>query len=282
MLVVYRAAIVSLAMLASCKSGADPAEQGTCGDGVRDVGSEGCDGNDFGGLTCQDFGFLRGSLSCSSDCAHSITDACEGGDETSAVCGNGIVETGEECDTTVPAEMDCERLGFEGGTLACATDCTLDRSGCTGGSDTATPLDTDVDDGLVTLCVQIDSTSGYSCDTWVSTASGVAGASCDLDGADNGELWVQSAGWVDSPIGQANGAFSEVCGQVSADSGDVLVVNGDFDNTDGETPATHWWWCANWYGVGATAGSFTVDGVVVAPSVVGNGVGGFDCSVTVP
>jgi len=38
-----------------------------CGDGIKN-NDEFCDGNDFGGLTCQSFGFNAGSLSCTEDC----------------------------------------------------------------------------------------------------------------------------------------------------------------------------------------------------------------------
>jgi hypothetical protein len=47
---------------------------GVCGNGIKEIG-EACDGNDFGGLTCFNFGFSGGSLSCNSDCTIN-TSAC--------------------------------------------------------------------------------------------------------------------------------------------------------------------------------------------------------------
>lgn len=40
-----------------------------------------------------------------------------------SICGNGVLEAGEACDTTVPAETTCGALGFDGGTVSCSLDC---------------------------------------------------------------------------------------------------------------------------------------------------------------
>jgi alpha-tubulin suppressor-like RCC1 family protein len=53
---------------------------------------------DYGGPlgptpTCQSLGFLGGTLTCNADCMSYNTAGC-----TSQVCGNGVVETGEQCD----------------------------------------------------------------------------------------------------------------------------------------------------------------------------------------
>ncbi len=39
-----------------------------CGDGIKNQASEECDGSDFGGKTCSDFGYNSGTLQCTSDC----------------------------------------------------------------------------------------------------------------------------------------------------------------------------------------------------------------------
>jgi lysophospholipase L1-like esterase len=49
-----------------------------------------------------------------------------------AVCGNGVVESGEQCEAGVPLGQTCTGLDFSGGTLACSGSCQYDTSGCTG------------------------------------------------------------------------------------------------------------------------------------------------------
>ncbi|MEM3074727.1 MAG: LamG-like jellyroll fold domain-containing protein [Candidatus Pacearchaeota archaeon] len=49
-----------------------------CGDNVKS-GTEQCDGNAFGGATCQSLGFTSGTLSCSSSCTISTSNCISGG-----------------------------------------------------------------------------------------------------------------------------------------------------------------------------------------------------------
>ena len=51
-------------------------------------------------------------------------------EEPSPECGNSITEEGEACDGGDLGGMTCESLGYDGGTLGCADDCTYDESGC--------------------------------------------------------------------------------------------------------------------------------------------------------
>jgi hypothetical protein len=53
---------------------------------------------------------------------------------SAAECGNGAVESGEDCEAGVPLADSCESLGFSGGTLACGGSCQYDTSGCSGSS----------------------------------------------------------------------------------------------------------------------------------------------------
>lgn len=53
-------------------------------------------------------------------------DACQ----AEPVCGDGIVEAGEDCDVGTLNGATCPTEGFAGGTLACGTGCTFDTSGC--------------------------------------------------------------------------------------------------------------------------------------------------------
>lgn len=54
-----------------------------------------------------------------------VGDVCEGG------CGSGVIDDGEQCDGSDLGGQTCEGLGYDGGILACNSECTLDASGCT-------------------------------------------------------------------------------------------------------------------------------------------------------
>ena len=56
---------------------------------------------------------------------------CAGGEPTNGVCGNGILEPGEECDGTSLGGKTCTDLGFSLGRLpVCTEECKLDTSVC--------------------------------------------------------------------------------------------------------------------------------------------------------
>jgi len=50
-------------------------DENPCGNGALDSG-EVCDKNDFGDLSCSNYGFASGSLSCSESCLYIYTDGC--------------------------------------------------------------------------------------------------------------------------------------------------------------------------------------------------------------
>jgi len=66
---------------------------GHCGDNVVEPSSgEQCDGENLNGSSCQALNFSGGQLDCNTaDCTFD-TSACD------SVCGNGVLETGEQCD----------------------------------------------------------------------------------------------------------------------------------------------------------------------------------------
>ncbi|MBT6433689.1 MAG: hypothetical protein HOK28_11390 [Deltaproteobacteria bacterium] len=99
---------------------------GSCGDGVLDEG-ELCDGDDFGGVTCETVGYLGGVLGCQPDCMAYVLDACE----AESACGNSVIDDGEVCDGPLLTGQSCASLGYLSGSLACADDCSaFDETQC--------------------------------------------------------------------------------------------------------------------------------------------------------
>src|SRR5262249_43062220 len=64
---------------------------GTCGNHSIDAGED-CDGANLGGATCEDLGFLGGQLGCTTNCRFDVSGCYR------ALCGDGTVGPGEECD----------------------------------------------------------------------------------------------------------------------------------------------------------------------------------------
>ncbi|MBN2723213.1 MAG: CAP domain-containing protein [Deltaproteobacteria bacterium] len=58
-----------------------------------------------------------------------IVFGCDDSSE-SAVCGDNILQSGEQCDGTAEIEETCESLGFYGGTISCSSRCNLDTALC--------------------------------------------------------------------------------------------------------------------------------------------------------
>jgi len=110
--------------------GEDCAECIECGNNQVERG-ETCDGNDFGSITeCGDLpGFVSGTgtLTCDLQTCHFDTSQCI---KVPAVCGNGIVEEGEQCEGGVGAKT-CEYFGFDNGSLSCVK-CMYNTSQCRG------------------------------------------------------------------------------------------------------------------------------------------------------
>ncbi len=111
--------------------GGDDDDTGTCGNGtIETSNNEQCDSTQLGGLSCTDFdSFIGGNLACSSDCTYDTSD-CYG---SVPVCGNGIVEVGEQCDGGIGDAL-CTDFSFTGGTLSCSDTCTFDTNQCTSDS----------------------------------------------------------------------------------------------------------------------------------------------------
>jgi cysteine-rich repeat protein len=127
-----------------------------CGNTAIDSGED-CDGSNLNGATCASVmgATYTGTLSCTAGCAFDTTSCtsptpicdndgtCDAGENTTncpadcpavppANCGNGTINTGEECDGSNLNSKTCIGDGYAGGTLSCASDCELDYSACTG------------------------------------------------------------------------------------------------------------------------------------------------------
>jgi MYXO-CTERM domain-containing protein len=106
----------------------DTRECGFCGDGYLNPNFEDCDGEAFpDDLSCEEYGFLRGELSCTDECDIDLSTCT---DEKPAVCGDGVISTGELCDGDNLGTIDCARIAYAGGTLKCDENCQWDASDC--------------------------------------------------------------------------------------------------------------------------------------------------------
>ncbi len=78
-------------------------------------------------------------VGCSSSSPTNGPDAGDGGNPAqdaggeggpSTLCGNGVIDTGENCDGSNLNGSSCTALGFQSGTLKCTASCQFDASGC--------------------------------------------------------------------------------------------------------------------------------------------------------
>jgi len=103
-----------------------------CGDSIIQPGEQ-CDSSNWGPITgCADFNhFTGGTLSCDPISCFFNTSLC---DVPEPVCGDGIIQPGEECDGANWGPIDaCTDLdSFGGGSLSCGADCYFNTSLCTG------------------------------------------------------------------------------------------------------------------------------------------------------
>ena len=127
----------------------------TCGNGKID-GKEACDGTNLGGKTCATTGHVAGTLACTKLCTLDTSKCtwtcgnkkCEFGEDAflcsadcgSAKCGDSSLLAGEQCDGKLLGGHTCKSLGFSGGTLTCAEDCTLSSDKCTSSGCSAADL----------------------------------------------------------------------------------------------------------------------------------------------
>lgn len=160
---------------------------GACGDG-RSAG----DGNDGPGPSSEICG---NSSDDDGDGAVDCLDADCRGQAACGVCnGNGVVDGAEVCDGAALNGLTCKALGFDSGTLACATDCrAFDSSACVtsavcGDGQVEGPEECDGSQLRGLSCVALGFTGGVlgcaACELDLQGCTG-AGATCG-DGARTG------------------------------------------------------------------------------------------------
>ena len=109
-----------------------------CPNGAIDTWEE-CDPNASPAIpadkTCESLGYTGGTLACNPNSCVLDVSGCTG----ASTCGNGAVDTEEQCDydplsltEIIPAGTDCTTLGFSSGTIgSCNTQtCTIDTTQC--------------------------------------------------------------------------------------------------------------------------------------------------------
>jgi parallel beta-helix repeat protein len=157
-----------LSCSANCTYNTGSCVSGRCGDGViTSACGEVCDGTNVGGATCAARGCTGGTPTCNASCSAISYSTCTG----CPVCGNGIKETGEQCDGAALGGATCQTLGFycsTGSGLTCKSDCTYNTGSCITGS---------CGDGIIAA------SCGEVCD-----GSNLGGQSCQTKGFDSGTL----------------------------------------------------------------------------------------------
>ena len=189
-----------------------------CGNGILE-GTEECDVNDFGGVTCPS----GGNLSCRGDCT-TDSSACFN-------CGNGVIEGTEECDGSNLGGAGCGDQLCGIGTPLCTSSCTLDYFGTGACSDCPVcnndgtcELDEDCN-GCPNDC---SSGSGAACGNGICEAgNGENCVSCpsDCNGKQNGKPSGRFC------CGDGGGANPVSCG-------DTLCTEGSFECIDAENPSS--------------------------------------------
>ncbi|MEM6291447.1 MAG: hypothetical protein AAGA54_09290 [Myxococcota bacterium] len=205
----------------------DPGTTGVpmdCGNGVAE-GEEECDGKDVGDFTCDQFGFVTGTLLCNEICQLEF-DNCQAYE-----CGDGEVERIEVCDGDNLVGQTCQTLGFDSGTLACDADCEgFETAGCgTCGND--------VIDGAE-VCEAAD-LAGETCITQGFTG-GTLGCANDCGGFDTsncttcGDSLIEGAEMCDGANldGENCNSLGFDAGTLGCDANCEFDTAGCFDNTD--------------------------------------------------
>jgi len=185
-----------------------------CGDGIVE-GNEECEGVAI--ETCADFGFDGGTTACTSckvdtsactrvTCGDGVLDdgeACDDGELNGTYgycnsncsgqgprCGDGVLHENEVCDAGEFRGDRCTTEGFDGGEIACTSECLLDTSSCTTCGDGVAEGDETCDDGMANgrygACNSTCSGQGARC------GDGIINGNEECDGLNTGNATCSS------------------------------------------------------------------------------------------
>lgn len=225
-----------------------------CGNGRLDPG-ESCDGTAAFPCptSCDACEELTGGL-CQAECTpietHVADDGCcgEGEDATSepacaAVCGNGVVEAGESCDTAIaagdpgacPTSESCDDLmactADSIGGVGCQAACANDPITAVGAADLCCPTGADAssDPDCPTGCGNGVVDPGETCDTAIATGDGACPVVCNDGDACTTDSLVSAGTCTDTCTSVAD---------VTPAPGDDCCPAGANANTDTDCPST--------------------------------------------
>jgi len=117
----------------TCDSGyvceSDVCEVDTCEDDADEDGYNDEDGECAGANDCNDNNAAINPGA--TEVCDGLDNDCDGeADEGGICCGNGAIDSGEDCDGSLLGEMSCYKLLFDSGALGCAADCSFDILNC--------------------------------------------------------------------------------------------------------------------------------------------------------
>ncbi|MFA4953558.1 MAG: hypothetical protein WC584_05015, partial [Candidatus Pacearchaeota archaeon] len=191
------------------------------------------------------------------------------------VCGNGVIETGEQCETN-PLNLNgasCVSLGYDSGTLDCSSSCQFDTTQCVGvgktqiveliAVDGVTVLSTyNTGNNLIQQCAN-DAIQGQTCLVWpgtyaervVTVRGGIAGNYITIKSQTKGQAIINSStngGFTISHpyikvdgfdiTGYANAGFITLPTNTNdANRGDYAIIsNNNIHDTSGGTTGPGW------------------------------------------
>lgn len=141
-----------------------------------DVGAAGSDGSigggASGGASSSGGSSSSGGNGAGGSGASSSSAGAGGATEPDPVCGNDVLEAGEECEPDGPAPGACTEAGFETGTLGCNADCRYDVTDCAGTERCFDARDNDGDGSPDCEDDDCEETCGSSCDVTAVVADG--------------------------------------------------------------------------------------------------------------